>query len=153
MTCLHPFAHPLSSASAKDISSKIDEFYLKVFLGPEDDGKRRESVKRKKSQKNREGHFERQDFKFPITYDELLDKRLMVQFFDCGRIGRFVFNHFLLFGLIRSTCRSHAEPGRRSVDRLEQPRSVGRFGRLGRCGKQIGGKLFLRTRRLQRNDE
>uniref|UniRef100_A0A914X2A9 C2 domain-containing protein n=2 Tax=Plectus sambesii TaxID=2011161 RepID=A0A914X2A9_9BILA len=78
----------VSVLDAKDISSKIDEFFLNIFLGPEEDGKRRESVKRKKSQKNREGHFERQDIKFPITYDELLDKRLVIQFFDCGRLGR-----------------------------------------------------------------
>ncbi len=72
-----------------------------VKLSDEDDKmQRRESLRRRRSKPTNENgcttttistELEQQQiqhFKFAITYDELLERRLIVQLFDAGRIGQ-----------------------------------------------------------------
>lgn len=64
----------------REVSSSITECYLKVYLSDEPStGK----VKQTKFVRRHLMHFEfHEEFKFPITFDELSDRMLMVQFYE-----------------------------------------------------------------------
>ena len=81
-----------------DFSPGLGDYFFKVLLQPEVDKKMRQSTRRKSSSasgsgvvaQNSTSHpFSGERFAFPLTLDDLEDRRLLVQLFDCGKLGEF----------------------------------------------------------------
>jgi hypothetical protein len=65
-----------------DVTPSITEYYLRLILTPEIDKRQRTT------EKYRNGQIVGATvFKYPLTFEETLDRRIAIQLIDCGKIG------------------------------------------------------------------